>query len=428
MCESSTRAFRLYRQDHGLSPSRRLLELGGYRRGEVVAHGRFGRYVIGPRQIRADLWSASRLTFVNYRTTVDDDEWQVSAWFFRDQDKEAPLASLDFDQHLFAVTGTFRAAQDDEGYDVYSRDHFFDMFGPLPASFKPEDIGSLTVCPYDYDKDTKQWTNQITGYHPLVFHFAGNDWLCACTVFAAEGFTGITGKFRNNCEFELAKWYDIVQNGIQYIASVDDPAIDKSVREGDELIAVEPKAVADVALDEDPSTENMVHQGDELIDADPSALAERRLDGYDMEAEDTSDRRSLQMKMGPYRRQLGDRQLQMKMSPYRRQLGDRGDVEGEIEYDESYEHRALQTKMGPYRRQLGDRGDMDGSVEDEVSHDDRRQLQMMMTGPYRRQLGEDRADEYMDEEAEDAPYYHRQLQMMKMSPYRRLAGDRTRGF
>eukprot|EP00977_Amphora_coffeiformis_P013990 scaffold3822_cov181-Amphora_coffeaeformis.AAC.5 len=161
---------------------------------------------------------------------VDDDEWQISAWFFEDQTKETPLSTLDSDQHLFAVTGTFRAQQREEGYVVFSKDHFSKMFGPFPSSFSYElDMEKLEVCPYLYNPEQMEWTNKITGAHPLIFHFAGNDWLCACPVFAAEGFQGITGKFRYSCMNEFDKWSDRVQDAIQFVAHDENHATGRFV-------------------------------------------------------------------------------------------------------------------------------------------------------------------------------------------------------
>jgi hypothetical protein len=161
---------------------------------------------------------------------VDDDEWQISAWFLRDQAKEHPLATLDFQQNLFAVTGTFRAQQRNEGFVVFPRNHFMAMFGPMPSSLNSFD--ELMVCPYTYNSDNKEWINSITGGNPLVFHFAGNDWLCACSIFAADGFQGITGKFRENCHTEYAKWSDRVQNGVQWVAHAEDPETELILFEG----------------------------------------------------------------------------------------------------------------------------------------------------------------------------------------------------
>lgn len=217
---------------------------------------------------------------------VDDDEWQISAWFFRDQAKASPLATLDFQQELFAVTGVFRAQQRDDGFIVFSRENFFEMFGPFPSSFSPENMDALTVCPYDYNPFEEQWTNKITGGHPLIFHFAGNDWLCACSVFAAEGFQGITGKFRDNCSNEFAKWSDRVQHAVQFVAKSEDFSVGSFVHK------------------ELPAT---------------AFTTERHLEDspYRRQLHEVSHDRTLRFD-GPYRRMLADD------GPYRRMLADDG--------------------------------------------------------------------------------------------------------
>ena len=155
---------------------------------------------------------------------VDDDEWQLAAWFFQDQDKKTPLSGLDYHQDLFAVTGTFRAQEtEDDGYAVFPRDHFYRMFGEFPETFdKDNDMDQLIVCPYEYDAVNMEYTNTITGGHPLVFHFAGNDWLCACTIFAADDFENITPKFRKNCEERYSMWFERVEEGILDVAESDE--------------------------------------------------------------------------------------------------------------------------------------------------------------------------------------------------------------
>jgi hypothetical protein len=161
---------------------------------------------------------------------VDDDEWQISAWFLEDQKKETPIAKLDFDQQLFATTGTFRAAEREEGFEVFSKHHFYEMFGDFPSNFGPEDLDRLTVCPYDYNDDAKEWTNQITGGNPLIFHFAGNEWLCACTIFAREGFQTATQKFQMKCLESFELWKDLVEDSIQEVTyAVSDMTSKKGV-------------------------------------------------------------------------------------------------------------------------------------------------------------------------------------------------------
>jgi hypothetical protein len=155
---------------------------------------------------------------------VDDDEWQLAAWFFQDQEKQNPLSALDYHQDLFGVTGTFRAQEaEDDSYVVFSQDHFRSMFGEFPKSFNPDmDMDKLVVCPFQYDELNMEFTNTITGGQPLVFHFAGNDWLCACTVFEASGFQNVPTKFKDNCENRYSQWFDSVQAGILEVAMSED--------------------------------------------------------------------------------------------------------------------------------------------------------------------------------------------------------------
>lgn len=152
---------------------------------------------------------------------VDDDEWQLAAWFFKDQAKLRPLATLDYNQGLFAVTGTFRAQHREHGFLVFSHADFESMFGAFPlGQIAFED---LTVCPYSYDASTGSWVNVLTGTNPLLFHFAGNDWLCACEIFRAEGYENVPHKFRKNCEENYERWRCRVSEGIQQVALSVDP-------------------------------------------------------------------------------------------------------------------------------------------------------------------------------------------------------------
>jgi hypothetical protein len=306
---------------------------------------------------------------------VDDDEWQISAWFFRDQAKQTPLASLDFNQHLFAVTGTFRAQERDEGFIVFSRDHFFNMFGPFPSNFSPEDMDELSVCPYHYNAMEKQWTNKITGGHPLIFHFAGNDWLCACSVFAAEGFQGITGKFQNVCLHEFKKWSGPVHDGIQYVANAEDSSIETFV-----YVEEEGRTV---------SAERRLDDG--LYRRLDDGPYHRQLDNGD----DGPYRRNL-ADDGPYRRNLGDD------GPYRRNLGDDGPYRRNLGDDGPY-RRSLGDD-GPYRRNLGDDGPYRRNLGDD--------------GPYRRNLGDD--GPYRRNLGVDGPY---RRSLGDDGPYRRNLGD-----
>jgi rubredoxin len=151
---------------------------------------------------------------------VDDDEWQLAAWFFKDQNKAIPLATLDYQQNLFAVTGTFRVQEtDDDSYVVFSRQHFYEMFGRFPNTInKGTAMDQLVVCPYEYDASNMEFSNTISGGKPLLFHFAGNGWLCACTVFAHQDFQNVPKKFRDNCEQRYSIWFEPVQEGIRRVA------------------------------------------------------------------------------------------------------------------------------------------------------------------------------------------------------------------
>jgi len=152
---------------------------------------------------------------------MDDDEWQLAAWFFEDQAKTHPLSTLDYQQDLFAVTGHFRAQQREHGFLLFSQDHFHRMYGEFPD--KPMDLDQFAVCPYEYKPLSKKWINRYTGSSPLIFHFAGNEWICACEVMRAEGYKNIPPKFRDNCEKHYDHWHNRVHQGMQDIAHADDP-------------------------------------------------------------------------------------------------------------------------------------------------------------------------------------------------------------
>jgi len=151
---------------------------------------------------------------------VDDDEWQLAAWYFEDQKKERPLAILDYHQELFGTSGTFRAQHRDHGFLIFSRNNFESMFGDMPE--EPFEFEELKACPYEYDPKSQSWTSRLTGASPLVLHLAGNDWLCGCQIFQAEGYENITPKFRENCE-KADSWLNRVEEGIQSIALTEDP-------------------------------------------------------------------------------------------------------------------------------------------------------------------------------------------------------------
>ena len=97
------------------------------------------------------------------------------------------------------------------------------MFGTFPETFnKNTDMDQLVVCPYEYDSTNMEFTNKITGGHPFIFHFAGNDWLCACKVFAEVGFENVPAKFSENCEQRQSFWYKRVVDGVLYISESSD--------------------------------------------------------------------------------------------------------------------------------------------------------------------------------------------------------------
>jgi hypothetical protein len=183
---------------------------------------------------------------------VDDDEWQLTAWFLKDQDKETPMSTLDYQQNLFAVTGAFRGqVTEDDGYVVFSRDHFDDMFGPFPKTFnKDTDMDQLVVCPYTYDVANMEFTNTIAGGHPLLFHFAGNDWLCACSIFESQSFQNVPHKFYDNCKERYPSWFDRIEEGILNVASSVDKDFelylevdDDAVQDGRRLDSLEGRAL-----------------------------------------------------------------------------------------------------------------------------------------------------------------------------------------
>jgi hypothetical protein len=278
---------------------------------------------------------------------VDDDEWQMSAWFIKDQEKDEPLAVLDMHSHVFAVTGVFRAREKGDEFVVLSRDDFHDMFGLLPDSFGESDIGKLTVCPFEYDANLEQWTSTLTDGHPLVFHFAGDDWLCACPVLAAENYQNVPPKFRSSCEQKYDHWSARVTEAIRYIAKTEDSTERATLHfNGNEFALPGPK-------DQDKEMSGNVDKD------------RRQLSPYGNE-----DRRQLSPYGDEDRRQLspyGDEDRR-QLSPYgnedRRQLSTYGDDD----------RRQLSPYGNEDRRQLSPYGDEDRRQLSPYGNEDRRQL------------------------------------------------------
>jgi hypothetical protein len=126
---------------------------------------------------------------------INDDEWRMSLWYMHDQQKEQPMAVLDVHHALLATTPTARARHDKDRaggnyFTVYATDTFVHYVGLWPTSFAKSDLERVTMCPYSHDAVARVWTNELTLAQPLVFHFAGNDWLCACHVLLTDHFEG----------------------------------------------------------------------------------------------------------------------------------------------------------------------------------------------------------------------------------------------
>jgi hypothetical protein len=154
---------------------------------------------------------------------VDDDEWQLSIWFLKEQLKKHPRAALDVNQSLFTTTGTFRASYRDGGFVILSHNDFYGIVGSLPASFNKKEIDAIKQCPYTYDSKTKTWTNTITKSNPLIFHFAGNDWLCGCQILEGSRYANVTEKFAQSCSEEYPLWHTSVNQGVQAVALGKNP-------------------------------------------------------------------------------------------------------------------------------------------------------------------------------------------------------------
>jgi hypothetical protein len=132
---------------------------------------------------------------------INDDEWLMSQWYLKDQQKAQPMAKLDVHHALLATTPTVRARNDKNRdgrnyFTIFAADTFARYVGLWPPSFPRSDLERITMCPYRHDMATGTWTNELTQGQPLVFHFAGNDWICACQVLLTEYFTGHTSFIR----------------------------------------------------------------------------------------------------------------------------------------------------------------------------------------------------------------------------------------
>lgn len=145
---------------------------------------------------------------------IDDDEWQIGGWFLRDQEKQNPLSKIDHHNDMFAITSVFRAREQDGDFVVFSRNHFRDMFGLFPQSLAQDLQELASICPFEYNKDSKKWTSTITGGNPLVFHFAGQEFLCACKILEAEGFP-VDHVMGRKCQDGL---YNRIEGAMKYIA------------------------------------------------------------------------------------------------------------------------------------------------------------------------------------------------------------------
>jgi hypothetical protein len=156
---------------------------------------------------------------------VDDDEWQLSIWYLKEQKKHpaSPRAVLDVHQNLFTTVATIRGSYRDGGYTVYSQNYFYSIIGALPKTFvKSSDLAEVTLCPYEYDKATETWINTITHSHPLLFHFAGSEWICACEIMNEDQFDK-PNKFAEKCPQEAPFWYSHINQGIKEVSINPDP-------------------------------------------------------------------------------------------------------------------------------------------------------------------------------------------------------------
>jgi hypothetical protein len=147
---------------------------------------------------------------------VDDDEWQLSVWYLKEHRKRpnSPRAILDVHQHLFTTTGTQRGAFRDGGFTVFSHDDFYNMIGSLPATFNKSLLDEVNLCPYSYNATTEKWMNTITHRHPLVFHFAGDEWICGCEIMNKDQFHR-PHRYSTRCPEQAPFWYDLANQGIK---------------------------------------------------------------------------------------------------------------------------------------------------------------------------------------------------------------------
>jgi hypothetical protein len=157
---------------------------------------------------------------------VDDDEWQLAVWYMKEHEtnKANPRAIMDVNHRLFSTTGTFRASHRDGGFLLFSHNDFTTMFGQLPTTSTENQLGHLHQCPYEFDDIKKQWKNTLTQTYPLIFHFAGNDWLCACQIFERQGYSDIYSKFESHCHEDYPHWQPVVNDAVRRLSNTPEHA------------------------------------------------------------------------------------------------------------------------------------------------------------------------------------------------------------
>jgi hypothetical protein len=153
---------------------------------------------------------------------VDDDEWQLSIWFIKEQRKASPRAVLDVHQHLFTNTGTLRAYHHGKQYTTFSQKQFFDMLGTLPGTFNKSSLEEIMLCPFAFDSVAQAWTHTIAESQPLVFHFGGNEWLCACEMMELDHFDK-PSKFASYCSRDYPFWRDRVNKCVHKVSTDSNP-------------------------------------------------------------------------------------------------------------------------------------------------------------------------------------------------------------